>query len=110
MGVPSQMRPVSRPELLALLFDTHTRDDPCAEPIAPLGESGYTTLTRIIPSAQAVLHVAAQIEREPERVMDWYSRTRIAELGFFTAEQLVEMGRAPIVIAFLQSIRHGDRG
>ena len=67
-------------------------------------------MVRIIPAALAVLRVAAQIEAEPEWVMDWYRRTRIAELGQFTAEQLVAMGRAPVVIAFLQSIRDGARG
>lgn len=42
--------------------------------------------------------------------MDWYRHTRIAELGHLIAEQLVAMGRAPVVIAFLQAIRDGARG
>ncbi|HET6433740.1 hypothetical protein [Dyella sp.] len=95
--------------LHALLLESRL-DDPLDEPIAPLGEHGYTTLARVIPSALAVLRVAARIEPEPHWLMDWYRHTRIAELGHLTAEQLVAMGRAPVVIAFLQSIRRGVRG
>ena len=83
--------------------------DPCGEPIAPLGEHGYTTLTRVIPSALAALHAAARIEPEPERMLAWYRHECIAELGYLTAGQLVGMGRAPVVVAFLQSIRSGER-
>lgn len=93
----------------ALLLDTRV-GDPRDEPIAPLGEHGHSTMVRIIPAALAVPRVAAQIEPETEWVMDWYRRTRIAELGQLTAEQLVAMGRAPVVIAFLQSIRDGASG
>jgi hypothetical protein len=109
MAVTYPSRPVSPRVLRALLRDTRV-DDPRDEPIAPLGEHGYSTMVRIIPAALAVLRVAAQIEPEPESVMDWYCRTRIAELGHLTAEQLVAMGRAPVVIAFLQSVRAGARG
>lgn len=99
---------VPGPSLRALLMEAYA-DDPRDEPISPLGEHGYTTLSRIIPSALAVLRVAAHIEPDPEQVLDWYRHARISELGFFTAEQLVEMGRAPVVIDFLQSIRRGQR-
>lgn len=100
---------VPRPSLRTLLFEAYS-NDPGDEPISPLGEHGYATLSRVIPSALAVLRVAAHIEPVPERVLDWYRHTRISELGFFTAEQLVGMGRAPVVIDFLQSIRRGQRG
>lgn len=110
MPVTYPIRPVSPRALRALLLEESCVDDPRNEPIAPLGEHGYSTMVRVIPAALAVLRVAAQIEPEPEWVMDWYRRTRIAELGQLTAEQLVAMGRAPVVIAFLQSIRDGARG
>jgi hypothetical protein len=109
MPVLHSIRPVPRSALRELLGAAYA-DDPRNEPIAPLGEHGYTTLTRVIPSALAVLRVAARLEAEPERVMDWYRHAHIAELGHLTAEQLVSMGRAPVVIAFLQSIGRGERG
>jgi hypothetical protein len=99
---------VSRPALRALLLDAYS-NDPRDEPIAPLGEHGYTTLSRVIPAALAVLRVAAHIEPVPEQVIDWYRHTPIQELGLLTAEQLVEMGRAPVVIEFLQSILRDQR-
>lgn len=104
---PSQL--VSRPALRALLLEAYS-NDPRDEPIAPLGEHGYTTLARVIPCPLAVLRVAAHIEPDPERALDWYRHTRISELGLLTAEQLVGMGRASLVIDFLQSIRRGQRG
>jgi len=109
MSVIHPIRPVPRPVLRRLLAEAYAHD-PCREPIAPFGEDRYTTLAKLVPAALAVLHVAAQIEPEPEWVLDWYRRTRIAELGQLTAEQLVAMGRAPVVVAFLQSIRDGARG
>ncbi|WP_431636052.1 hypothetical protein ACQVBX_01070 [Dyella sp. KULCS107] len=109
MAVAYSIHPVSPRALRAWLLEVHG-DDPRDEPIAPLGEYGYSTMVRTIPAALAVLRVAARLEPEPEWVMDWYRHTRIAELGHFTAEQLVAMGRAPVVIAFLQAIRAGARG
>ena len=110
MSVTHPVRSASRQALRNLLFKVCAHDDPSDDPIAPIGDNDYTTLTRIIPSALAVLHVASHIEQDADRVMDWYYQTHIAELGFLTAEQLVGMGRAPIVIAFLHSIRCGERG
>lgn len=109
MSVTYPIRPVSPRALRALLLDTRI-NDPRDEPIAPLGEHGYSTMVRITPAALAVLRVAAQIEPEPEWVMDWYRHTHIVELGHLTAEQLVAMGRASVVIAFLQAISDGLRG
>jgi hypothetical protein len=109
MSVVHSIRPVPGFALRELLGEAYA-DDPRNEPIAPLGEHGYTTLGRVIPSALAVLRVAARLEADPERVMDWYRYARIAELGHLSAEQLVDMGRAPVVIAFLQSISRGERG
>ena len=100
---------ISHLPLRELLLQAYS-DNPLDEPISPLGDHGYSTLSRIIPSALAVLRVAAGMEPDPLQVLDWYRHTRIAELGFLSAEQLVAMGRAPVVIDFLQSIRRGDRG
>lgn len=108
--------PVSDPYLVArrltspgLSLEAHL-NDPCDEPIAQLGEHDCTMPARVIPSALAVLRVAAQIEPDPGRVLDWYRHVWISELGFLTARQLVRMGRASMVIDFLQSIRCGQRG
>lgn len=78
-------------------------------PIAPVGEYGYSTLFGPIPAALAVLRVAAEIEPRPTAVMEWYRRTPIRELGNLSAEQLVALGRAEMVIAFPSSIRDGTR-
>lgn len=98
------------PRVLHALLQDSRADDPRDEPIAPLGEHGYTTLTQVIPSAVAVLRVAARIEPDPRCLLDWYRHTHIAEMGHLTAEQLVDMGRAPVVIAFLRAIHAGARG
>ncbi len=108
MAVIHPIRPVPRSALRGLLFEAYAAD-PQDQIISPLGDYGYSTMFRIIPSALAVLRVAAQIEEEPQSVMHWYRHTRIAELGYLTAEQLVAMGRAPNVIAFLQAVRDGQR-
>ncbi len=78
-------------------------------PIGPLDRASHETLLRIIPTALAVLYVAVQIEPSSERVLEWYLYTPIAELGYLTAEQLVSMGRASVVIEFLQSVSRGER-
>jgi hypothetical protein len=64
----------------------------------------------LIPAALAVLRVAAEIEPDPADVMPWYRQTRIAELGYHTAAELVSLGRTETVIAFHSSIRDGQRG
>ncbi len=83
--------------------------DPRDRLISPIGERDYSTLFGRIPVALAVLRVAAQIEPDPAAVMSWYRRTRIAELGHLTAEQLVSLGRVETVIEFLRSAHDGER-
>ena len=95
--------------LREMLLQAYSQD-PGDDPIAPLGEHGYATFSRVIPSALAVLRVAARIECDPTKMLDWYRCTRIDELGYLTAEQLVALGRAPVVIGFLQAILRGERG
>jgi hypothetical protein len=56
-----------------------------------------------------VLRVAAEVEPCPKAVMQWYRHTPIRELGNLSAERLVALGRAEMVIAFLRSIRDGAR-
>ncbi|MCX7512257.1 hypothetical protein [Frateuria sp. STR12] len=60
-------------------------------------------------SVNPVLRVAAEIEPSPAALMEWYQRTPIHELGDLSAEQLVALGRAEMVIGFLRSIRDGIR-
>ncbi|WP_238530867.1 hypothetical protein [Rhodanobacter spathiphylli] len=83
--------------------------DPRDQLISPIGERDYSTLFGRIPVALAVLRMAAQIEPDPAAVMQWYRHTRITELGYLTAEQLVALGRAEAVITFLRSVRDGRR-
>jgi hypothetical protein len=97
-----------QPSLRSLLFAAYAAD-PRDRLISPMGEHGYATLFGIIPVALAVLRAAAKVEPNPGEVIAWYRKVHIAELGNLTAEQLVSMGRAEFVIAFLQSIRDGCR-
>ena len=87
-----------------------SRADPRDRLIAPVSDSRYSTMSGMIPTALAVLRVAAEIEPDEAEVVRWYHTTRIAELGYLTAEQLVALGRAPIVIGFLRSVMSGERG
>jgi hypothetical protein len=101
-------RPATGASLRALLSAAY-QADPRDRPISPIGECDYSTLFGRIPAAQAVLRVAAQIEPEPAAVVEWYRQVRIAEFGHLTAEQLVSFGRAEAVVAFLCSVRDGER-
>lgn len=83
--------------------------DPADRLIAPIGDHAYSTLFQLIPTALAVLRTAATIELSPINVLEWYRSDPVAELGYLTAEQLVSLGRAEIVIAFLRSIGAGLR-
>jgi hypothetical protein len=103
------IRPTTDTSLRKLLCAAYLAD-PRDELISPIGERDYSTLFGRIPAALAVLRVAAQIEADPIVVMRWYRHTHIAELGCLTAEQLVALGRAEVVIAFLRSVRDGQRG
>ena len=57
----------------------------------------------------SVLHLALQIEPDPQRVREWLLETRIRELGNQTAAELIACGRAEEVIRFLQSVQARDR-
>jgi hypothetical protein len=83
--------------------------DPSDQLIAPVSDETYSTVFGLIPATLAVLRVAAQIEPDPADVAYWYRQTRIAELGHLTAAELVSLGRAAAVIAFLNSVRDGYR-
>jgi hypothetical protein len=56
-----------------------------------------------------VLRLAKGIDQDEERVRDWYLTVKIRELGGKTAQELVQMGEADLVIGFLRSIRRGHR-
>jgi hypothetical protein len=75
-----------------------------------VGDTNGSTLFGVVPIALVVLRVAAQIERDPARLMTWYRKTPIAALGHLTAERLVALGQKERVIDFLQSILAGERG
>jgi hypothetical protein len=95
---------------LRSLIDAAYLADPMDQLISPVGEWSYSTLFNLIPAALAVLREAAGLEPDPSAMMIWYRQTPIAELGYLTAEQLVALGRAEMVIAFLGSVRDGTRG
>lgn len=101
-------RPAANISLRNLLHAAY-RADPRDRLISPIGEHDYSTLFGRIPTALAVLRVAAEIEADPAVVMHWYRHVRIAELGYLTAAQLVALDRAEAVIAFLRSARDGER-
>ena len=56
-----------------------------------------------------VLRLAKGIDHDEERVRDWYQTVSICELGGRTAQELVQMGEADLVMGFLRSIRRGYR-
>jgi hypothetical protein len=56
-----------------------------------------------------VLRLARGVDHDKERVRDWYLTVKIHELGGKTAQELVRMGEADLVIGFLRSIRRGYR-
>lgn len=107
MHAARSIKPVSNTSLHALLRAACLAD-PQDRLIAPIGERDYSTLFGRIPVGLAVLRVALEVEPDPGQLFAWYRRTRIAELGRLTAEQLVLLGRAEAVIAFLRSIRDGE--
>ena len=57
----------------------------------------------------SVLRLAKGIDHDEARVRDWYLTVKIRELGGKTAQELVRMGEADLVIGFLRSIRRGYR-
>ena len=103
------IRSVAPPSLRSLVAAAYLAD-PADRLIAPIGDQAYSTLFQLIPAALAVLRTAATIEPNPINVLEWYRSDPVAELGHLTAEQLVSLGRAEVVIAFLCSISAGWRG
>jgi len=77
--------------------------------ISPMGHRHFTTIFGVLPGVLAVLRTAVQIEPDHVRLMQWYRAEKIASLGYLTASQLVRMGRASIVIDFLNSICKAER-
>jgi hypothetical protein len=57
----------------------------------------------------SVLRLAKGIDHDVERVRDWYLTVKIRELGGKTAQELVQLGEADLIIGFLRSIRRGYR-
>lgn len=57
----------------------------------------------------SVLRLARAIDADQARVRDWYLTVGIRELGGMTAWELVQTGRADLVMGFLWSIGHGCR-
>ena len=91
------------------LVDAAYMADPADRLIARVSDHTYSTLFRLVPSTLALLQTAAAIEPDRAMAMKWYHHTPIAELGYLSAAQLVALGRADAVIAFLQSIEAGAR-
>lgn len=108
MGALPSINHRARRSLRALLVAAY-HVDPSDRLIAPVNEESYSTVFSLIPAALAVLRVAAEIEPDPADVMRWYRQTRIAELGYLTAAELVSLGRTQAVIDFLSAVRDGQR-
>lgn len=99
---------LARPALSSLVTAAYLAD-PSDRLISPVGEHSYSTLFGLIPATLAVLRVAAAVEPDPSALQAWYLHTPIAELGYLTAAQLIELGRAEAVITFLRSVLDGCR-
>ncbi|QDE39830.1 DUF2384 domain-containing protein [Luteibacter pinisoli] len=56
------------------------------------------------PPCRQVLLAAQAIDRDPERVLRWYSEDPIESLGSRTAAELVDAGHADLVIRFLEAV------
>jgi len=93
---------------LHALVDKAVGADPRDAIIGPFGDGHFSSLFGIVPDVLAVLRTAAKIEPNHARLMQWYRNERIESLGHFTAAQLVDMGRASVVIDFLRSIRNAE--
>lgn len=96
---------VNSPAQIRSLVRTAFAADPRDSVIGPVGDHRYSTIFGIIPDVLAVLRTAALIETDCAQLYAWYMDTRIHELGALTAQQLVALGRAGEVIAFLHAIR-----
>jgi hypothetical protein len=100
MNHTSSVNPAKLRSLLHAAYHANAADPL----ISPMGNGSYSTLFGLIPTALAVLRVAAEIEPDPAEVMEWYRSTPIRELGGLSAEQLVALGRVEAVIGFLRAI------
>lgn len=98
----------TRSSMRSLLESVYAAE-PSDRVISQIDESSYSTLFHLIPVEVAVLRAAAELEPNPALVTIWYQETPIAALGQLTAEQLVAMGRAQLVVAFLRGIHNSAR-
>ena len=101
-------KPLTRPSMRSLLATAYAVD-PSDCLISQIGESSYSTLFHLIPVKLAVLRAAAELEPNPALIVAWYRETPITAPGQLTAEQLVAMGRAELVVAFLRRIYSSAR-
>lgn len=69
-----------------------------------LPEAYKTTTPMDDPGIADIFHAAALIEPDPRKVMSWYCDTPIAQLNHMTAQELVAIGHANKVLAFLQHL------
>jgi hypothetical protein len=89
---------------LHAMVDQAIAADPRDIVLCPVGEHVYATLFGVIPDVLAVLRSAARIEHDHHRLLEWYVQQSIACLDNFTASELVRLGRAELVIDFLEAI------
>lgn len=109
MALLHARKSAARPPLRAMLVAA-CHVDPVHRLICAVAGDSYSTRFNLIPAAQAVLSMAAEIEPEPAEVLRWYRTTRIEHMGQQTAAQLVASGRAGDLITFLQAIRDEPSG
>ncbi|MET0254879.1 MAG: hypothetical protein ABWZ54_04640 [Luteibacter sp.] len=65
---------------------------------------------RLLCDTARVMAAASRIEPDRARRRAWYVEDPIAELGFRTAEDIVEAGETSRLIAMIQAIRAHERG
>lgn len=82
-----------------------------AQSLSTYMKSSMATLqTRVAWERAVVLSVARAVEPDPAQAMHWFIHDPIKELGGKTAQQLVEEGSTPRLLAMLVAIRSGQRG
>jgi|GEM_PF-4655128 len=57
-----------------------------------------------------VFRLALMIDSDIELVRQWYCDETIEELGRLTPRELCQTGSGGLLVAFLQEVRHGQRG
>ena len=81
---------------------------PLPPPVHPRLAVSIATADRALPGSApamlAILQLAARIEPDSTKVLEWYRSTPIKTLDGQSAEQLVAMDRAAEVIGFLTTI------